>query len=221
MSDPNETIELSREAEPAGEAVPAEASTDSGADLAAMRLSSAGLLERRRTAQTVHVFDLREVEAFQESHLPGAYSLPFEFVESNLHRLPFSGEILFYDGGEGLAQQAAALLHDNGFTDQYYVEEGAEALLEALRDSPDEVKFGELAEGERKSAIEAALDERVREFLARDGGGLEVIGIEDNRVLVSYQGACGGCASSSSGTLMVIQSALTIALNHDIEVVPV
>ncbi|MEE8554586.1 MAG: NifU family protein [bacterium] len=79
----------------------------------------------------------------------------------------------------------------------------------------------ELAEEERSAAIEAAVDERVREFLARDGGGLEVVEIEDNRVPVSYQGACGGCASSSSGTLMVIQNALTIALNHDIEGVPV
>ena len=68
------------------------------------------------------------------------------------------------------------------------------------------------------NTVEAALDERVREFLARDGGGLEVIGIEDNRVPGSYQGACG---SSTSGTLMVIQNALTIALNHEIEGVPV
>ena len=95
------------------------------------------------------------------------------------------------------------------------------AELAAMRDSPDEVTFGELAEEERGAAIEAALDERVREFLARDGGGLELAGIEDNRVPVSYQGACGGCASSSSGMVTVIQSALTIALNHDIEGVPV
>jgi NifU-like protein len=178
-------------------------------------------LEKRRAAQGAYVFDLRDVDAFRDGHIPGAYSLPFEYLESNLHRMPFSGDLLFYDGGEGLAKQAAKLLHDNGFADQAYIEEGYAALHAALESSPAEVKFHALSPEERRKAIETVLDDKVREFLARDGGGLEVKEIEDDRVLVEYFGACGGCGASTGGTLRFIQAALTVALNHEIEVVPV
>lgn len=185
------------------------------------RLSPLQALERRRKAETIYFFDLREVEEFQEGHLPGAFSLPFAMLEDNLHRLPFVGDLVFSDGGEGLALQAARMLHDNGFTDQYYVDEGFTALREALVNSPDEIRYETLSEEERRKAIETVLDDKVRAFLERDGGGLEVREIDGDRIMVSYFGACGGCGSSTTGTLRFIQTALTIALNHDIEVVPI
>lgn len=222
MSSPDAPIELSRQRDPAAESAvpePAAASGDA-AELVKMRISPETLLEKRRTAQQAYVFDLRDVDSFRDGHLPGAYSLPFDFLESNLHRLPFSGELMFYDGGEGTAQQAAKLLHDNGFTDQTYVEEGYEALKKVLANAPGEVQYDKLSPEERRKAIEIVLDEKIREFLARDGGGLEVKSIEEDRVLVEYFGACGGCGSSTAGTLRFIQGTLTIALNHEIEVVP-
>jgi Fe-S cluster biogenesis protein NfuA/rhodanese-related sulfurtransferase len=219
MSASDSPIELSRECDPALGDSAAPAPEDPA--LANFRLTPEGLLERRRKGQTVYVFDLRDVEAFRDGHLPGAYSLPFEYLESNLHRLPFTGDLLFYDGGEGLAAQAARLLHENGFADQSYIEEGFPALMAALERSPEELRYHRLSPEERRWAIDRVLDEKVREFLARDGGGLEVKAVEDNRVLVAYFGVCGGCGSSTAGTLRFIQGALTVALNHEIEVVPV
>jgi Fe-S cluster biogenesis protein NfuA/rhodanese-related sulfurtransferase len=223
MSASDSPIELSRECDPVREPALGDLAAPAPEDpaLANFRLTPEGLLERRRTGQTVYVFDLRDVEAFRDGHLPGAYSLPFEYLESNLHRLPFTGDLLFYDGGEGLAAQAARLLHENGFTDQSYAEEGFQALMAALEHSPEELHYGRLSPEERRRAIDRVLDEKVREFLARDGGGLEVKAVEDDRVLVAYFGACGGCGSSTAGTLRFIQGALTVALNHEIEVVPV
>jgi Fe-S cluster biogenesis protein NfuA len=61
----------------------------------------------------------------------------------------------------------------------------------------------------------------VRDFLAKDGGGMEVVAIEDSKIVVSYHGACGSCSSSTAGTLRFIQGVLTVNLNHEIEVVPV
>ncbi|MBI4081659.1 MAG: NifU family protein [Candidatus Lambdaproteobacteria bacterium] len=185
------------------------------------RLDAQGLLARRRSAQASYVFDLRDEAAWRIRHLPGAYNLPFALLAENIHRLPFSGDLLFYDGGEGLARQAARLLHDNGFAEFWYLEEGLDALMEALEASPDEVKYDALPREQKAAAVEKVLDERIREFLARDGGGLDVVAIEDDRVLVSYQGACGGCSSSTAGTLRFIQGALTVALNHEIQVEPV
>ncbi len=51
-------------------------------------------------------------------------------------------------------------------------------------------------------------DEMVRPGLAGDGGGLELLGIEGSNVRIHYEGACGSCPSSTSGTLMYIESAL-------------
>ncbi|HUJ74720.1 MAG TPA: NifU family protein, partial [bacterium] len=227
MSTSEETLTLSRApaeaaAPAAAEVAPAgDASGTGEAELAAHRLTPAALLERRRGAEAAYVFDLRDQEAFDAGHLPGAYSLPFEHLEPNLHRLPFSGDLMLYDGGEGLVQQAARLLLDNGFGEFFFVEEGLAGLEAALRASPDEVHFEALNDAERVAKVEEILDQRVREFLARDGGGMEVKAIEKDRILVAYQGACGGCGSSTAGTLRFIQNTLTIALNHEMEVVPV
>ncbi|HEX7929011.1 MAG TPA: rhodanese-like domain-containing protein, partial [bacterium] len=182
--------ELSLSRAPEGAAQPAAAASGTEPEYVKSRLTPTQLLERRRTAQTVYVFDLRDAEAFNAGHIPGAYNLPFEHVEANLHRLPFSGELLFYDGGEGLTRQTAALLFDNGFADYWYMEDGYEALKAAMVADPHEVNYQVLAPAEKAAKVEEVLDSKVREFLARDGGGMEVIGIEENRVVVSYQGAC-------------------------------
>ncbi len=56
--------------------------------------------------------------------------------------------------------------------------------------------------------INEILNRSVRPALAGDGGGLEVIGIEGYKVKIKYQGACGSCPTSISGTLMAIEGLL-------------
>jgi len=67
--------------------------------------------------------------------------------------------------------------------------------------------------------INELLDQRVRPALAGDGGGLEVIGLEGHVVKIRYQGACGSCPTSISGTLMAIEGLLRRDINPAIEVV--
>lgn len=43
-----------------------------------------------------------------------------------------------------------------------------------------------------KERIEAALD-RIRPYLQRDGGDVELVGVEDGVVKVRLRGTCGGC----------------------------
>src|SRR5512147_3202959 len=61
----------------------------------------------------------------------------------------------------------------------------------------------ELSDGDRErlAKINDILDEQVRPYLQGDGGDLYVVGLEGNRLMVHYQGACGSCPSSISGTL--------------------
>jgi Fe-S cluster biogenesis protein NfuA len=68
--------------------------------------------------------------------------------------------------------------------------------------------------------IEEILDRTIRPGLQGDGGDIEVLKYEDNKVYVVYQGACGTCPSSTSGTLMAIEGILKEEFRPEIEVVP-
>ncbi|MFN2533294.1 MAG: NifU family protein [Pyrinomonadaceae bacterium] len=69
--------------------------------------------------------------------------------------------------------------------------------------------------------INEILDERVRPALMGDGGYLEVLGLSDHTLSIRYQGACGSCPSSLTGTLMAIEGMLKQEVDPEIEVVAV
>ncbi|HEX3248223.1 MAG TPA: NifU family protein [Pyrinomonadaceae bacterium] len=69
--------------------------------------------------------------------------------------------------------------------------------------------------------INEILDEKVRPALMGDGGYLEIIGLSDHTLSIRYQGACGSCPSSLTGTLMAIESMLKQDVDPDLEVVAV
>lgn len=66
--------------------------------------------------------------------------------------------------------------------------------------------------------INALLDERIRPYLASDGGWLEVLSLEDSKLKIRYQGACGSCPSSLTGTLMAIENMIKEEIDPEIEV---
>jgi Fe-S cluster biogenesis protein NfuA len=74
-------------------------------------------------------------------------------------------------------------------------------------------------ENELLKKINQLLDQKVRPALAGDGGGLQVLGIDGFTVKIRYQGACGSCPSSISGTLMAIEGLLKRDVNPSIHVV--
>ncbi len=91
---------------------------------------------------------------------------------------------------------------------------------------------GFLVEEERRQAdrsklppeiqqIEKILDRTVRMYLQGDGGDIEVVALKDHMLEVRYQGACGTCPSSISGTLDAIQGILQEQFDPAIQVVPV
>ena len=69
---------------------------------------------------------------------------------------------------------------------------------------------------------EEVLDRTIRPGLQMDGGDLEIISFKDNKIEIAYQGACGGCPSSYTGTLDAIENILRFELKNDkLEVYPV
>ena len=71
---------------------------------------------------------------------------------------------------------------------------------------------------QRLYMINGLLDEQIRPYLQGDGGDLHVLGLEWNRLTVHYQGACGSCQSSISGTMVGIEQLLK-TIEPDLEVV--
>lgn len=76
------------------------------------------------------------------------------------------------------------------------------------------------ADRKRLDAINTLLDEQIRPYLKSDGGDLHVIDLDGNQLSVHYQGACGTCPSSISGTLRAIEN-LVKSIEPDIEVLAV
>lgn len=66
--------------------------------------------------------------------------------------------------------------------------------------------------------IERILDKTIRPGLQGDGGDIQALTYEDNILMVKYQGACGTCPSSATGTLEAIKAILRDELNPEIEV---
>ena len=69
--------------------------------------------------------------------------------------------------------------------------------------------------------IDALLDEKIRPYLASDGGWLEILELENSVLKIRYQGACGSCPSSLSGTLMSIENMIKEEIDPEITVVAV
>lgn len=72
---------------------------------------------------------------------------------------------------------------------------------------------------ETLKTINEILDKRVRPALAGDGGGLEVLDLQDKTLTIRYQGACGSCPSAIQGTLVAIENLLKREIDPAIEVI--
>lgn len=64
--------------------------------------------------------------------------------------------------------------------------------------------------------VDEALEE-VRPFLMADGGNVKVMEVENGRVLLQLQGACGSCAASSSTMKMGIERCLVAAFGDQLK----
>jgi NifU-like protein len=100
-----------------------------------------------------------------------------------------------------------------------------EEKMRAAADAGASGDFETMTLVQQIKAIDAVIDENVRQFLVMDGGNMEVIDIKTNDehidVYIRYLGACNGCASSTTGTLYAIESTLKEKLSKKIRVLPI
>ncbi|MFA6310731.1 MAG: NifU N-terminal domain-containing protein [Sterolibacterium sp.] len=176
---------------------------------------------------------------------PNPNAMKFILKEPLTWGIPRSYESAEQAKGDPLA---AALFAVDHVTNVFYVEHwitvtqdgGADwqelkrLLAEPIRAAPAaDVESAALAEAatesiarlapedrQRLERINALLDQEIRPYLQSDGGDLYVLGLEGDRLNVHYQGACGSCPSSLSGTLISIQK-LVESIEPNVEVVAV
>jgi len=100
-----------------------------------------------------------------------------------------------------------------------------EEKMKAAADAGSGASFEDMTLVQQIKAIDAEIDESIRQFLVMDGGDMEVIDIKSSDeyidVYIRYLGACNGCASSSTGTLYAIESTLKEKLSKKIRVLPI
>lgn len=78
--------------------------------------------------------------------------------------------------------------------------------------------FAKLGIDEKVRLVDEALTPEVYPALQMDGGGLEIMDIEDYTVMVRYFGACGGCHIGKTGTLDFITWTLQTKVDEKITV---
>lgn len=96
----------------------------------------------------------------------------------------------------------------------FFVLTKAMQALERPKDAPttsDQLPWSEVGLFEKVRRIELVLDQQVRPALASDGGGIDLVDLQGDELIVQYHGACGSCSSSIGGTLNFIQDSLN---NH-------
>lgn len=91
------------------------------------------MLEVGMILKTAVVVDVRAKNEYDAGHIAGALSIPAEQLAARAKRLPKSKQIVFYDGGAGLAERAALELQTLGFTDVAVLEGGYQAWLDSGR----------------------------------------------------------------------------------------
>ena len=107
----------------------------------------------------------------------------------------------------GAAIEAYLKFYENG--DEAEGDKDVHPVLESF----NKEDFFDYNDERKTEVINALLDVAIRPALANDGGGINVLSVEDKTIIVHYQGACGSCPSSTTGTLQYIEQFLKEAIH--------
>lgn len=80
--------------------------------------------------------------------------------------------------------------------------------------------FDTMTTEQKLSVLEAVVKEDIRPYIEMDGGGIEIINLLGNEVIIAYEGSCTTCYSSTGATLSYIQQLLQAKVSKEIIVTP-
>jgi len=77
------------------------------------------------------------------------------------------------------------------------------------------------SDDELKQPITRIINNKISPMLAKDGGAIKLLDIIDSKVYIQLQGACIGCASSSTTLEFIVKKEITTLIHPDIKIVNV
>jgi NifU-like protein len=78
-----------------------------------------------------------------------------------------------------------------------------------------------LSTEEKLARIKEVVKEEIQPFVEMDGGGIEVLALENDReVVIAYHGACAYCPCATGSTLHNIEEVLRSKIHPDLVVRP-
>lgn len=80
--------------------------------------------------------------------------------------------------------------------------------------------FAELDKTKKIAIIEQMIDTEVRPYIELDEGGIRIVDLKGDEVLIAYEGACTTCYSATGATLNAISQSLKTKIHPDLEVKP-
>lgn len=76
-------------------------------------------------------------------------------------------------------------------------------------------------EAQKRQIIEEVIDKEIRPYVELDAGGVKVLDVKEGKeVIISYEGSCTSCPSSTGSTLSAIQQILNRRVHPSLVVVP-
>lgn len=87
-------------------------------------------------------------------------------------------------------------------------------------DTAEHPDFLFLSDEKKAAVVEETLKKEVLPYIALDGGGLEVLGVEHTIVRVRYLGECVSCVSSLGTTLQAVENILQRRVHPSLQVQP-
>ncbi len=89
-------------------------------------------------------------------------------------------------------------------------------------ENPNGIPGWEAFSAEKKiDLIEEVIDKEIRPYVELDAGGVKIVDLkENNELLISYQGSCTTCHSSTGSTLTAIQQILRARIHPALTVIP-
>ena len=139
------------------------------------------------------------------------------FIKENFVTITKSNVVGWHTIMEKIGSTLEAHLHYYEKGDEELKAEGDKDVHPVLEDFNKE-DFFDYNDQKKNEVINALLDIAIRPALANDGGGINLLSVEDKTIKVHYQGACGSCPSSTTGTLQYIEQFLKEAIHPDVEV---
>lgn len=88
-------------------------------------------------------------------------------------------------------------------------------------ENPDGIPgWDEFALEKKLHLIEEVIDKEIRPYVELDAGGVKIVELKENELLISYQGSCTTCHSATGSTLSAIQQILRARIHPKLTVIP-